>query len=436
MKLSLFQTILLGVFGFSALAGLVVFATFSSTGGGADTIGPVVIWGTLPKEGIQSTITTLAQSSEEFKDISYVQKNPATLSSDIAIAIATGASPDLILASQEELHSLKKFIISIPLETLSINIFRNTFIDEAKLFVASGGAGYHGIPFLVDPLVLFSNTTILSSNGIVRPPTTWEGLIGLVPNIAVLTPAQQITRGLIALGTYDNVNNARGILSTLFLQQGIPMSSYSTNGNLIADLNEGPSKNASSGAAVLSFYTQFADPSKVSYTWNSSLSNSTQMFLAGDLALYLGYVSEAQYLQAANPNLNFKVTPVPQSALAEAKSVYGVMYAFMIPHGAKNTNGAYQTALLFTNSDAQIAAARATGLAPATLNELAKIPPSDPIAAVSYPAALYSKGWLFPSFSGVDRVFSSMIGNVISGRSTPDTALTDAKSSLSALFEQ
>ncbi len=436
MKLSLFQTILLGVFGFSALAGLFVFATYSSTGGGADTIGPVVIWGTLPKEGMQSAITALAQSSEEFKEVSYVQKNPATLSSDIAIAIATGASPDLILASQEELHSLKKFIISIPLETLSINLFRNTFLDEGKLFSASGGVGHYGIPFLVDPLVLFSNTSILSSNGIARPPTTWEALIGLVPNIAVLTPAQQITRGLIALGTYDNVNNARGILSTLFLQQGIPMSLYSTNGNLVADLGEGSSKNSSSGSAVLGFYTQFADPSKVSYTWNTSLSNSTQMFLAGDLALYLGYVSEARYLQAANPNLNFNVTPVPQSALAQAKSVYGLVYAFMIPHGAKNTNGAYQTALLFANSSAQVAAAAATGLAPATLNELAKVPPSDPIAAVSYPAALYSRGWLSPTSIDVDRVFSGMIGNVISGRSKPDTALTDAKRSLNALLEQ
>ena len=436
MKSSLFQTIFLGIFGLSALVGLFIFATYSGSGGSADAIGTVVIWGTLPKEAMQSTLGSAAQLSEAFKSVSYVQKDPATLPSDIAIAIATGSPPDLVLASQEELVSLTKFITPIPLSTLSASIFANTFLDEGKLFTAPGGAGYYGMPFLVDPLVLFSNTAILSSNGIARPPATWEALTGLVPNIAVLTPARQITRGLIALGAYGNVNNARGILSTLFLQQGIPMSAYSTNGNMVADLGEESSKNASSGSAVLSFYTQFADPAKVSYTWNTSLSNATQMFLAGDLALYLGYVSEARYLQAANPNLAFNVTPVPQSATARAKGVYGRVYAFMIPRGTQNAAGAYQIAVLLTGSAEQVAAAAATGLAPATLNELAKVPPSDPIAAGSYPSALYSRGWLSPAAADVDRIFSSMIGNMISGRSTPDTALAEAGRSLSALLRQ
>lgn len=436
MKLSIFQTVFLGIFAFSALVGLFIFATYSGKGGSADAIGAVVIWGTLPKEGMQSTLSAAAQLNEAFKNISYVQKDPTTLSSDIAIAIATGAAPDLILASQEELHSLTKFITPIPLSTLSVSTFTNTFLDEGRLFTAPGAAGYYGLPFLVDPLVLFSNNSILSSNGIVRPPATWEALTGLVPNIAILTPARQITRGLIALGTYDNVRNSRGILSTLFLQQGIPMSAYSSQGSLAADLDQDTSKNSPSGSAVLSFYTQFADPAKISYTWNTSLSDSTQMFLAGDLALYLGYVSEARYLKAANPNLAFNVTPAPQSATASAKGVYGRVYAFMIPRGTQNASGAYQAAALLTGGAEQVAAAAATGLAPATLNELANIPPTDPVAAVSYPAALYSKGWLSPAAADVDRVFSGMIGNVISGRSTTDTALSEATRSLNALLQQ
>ncbi len=436
MKLSIFQTVFLGIFVFSALVGLFIFATYSGKGGSADAIGAVVIWGTLPKEGMQSTLSAAAQLNEAFKNVSYVQKDPTTLSSDIAIAIATGAAPDLILSSQEELHSLTKFITPIPLSTLSVSTFTNTFLDEGRLFTAPGAAGYYGLPFLVDPLVLFSNNSILSSNGIVRPPATWEALTGLVPNIAILTPAQQITRGLIALGTYENVRNSRGILSTLFLQQGIPMSAYSSQGSLAADLGQDTSKNSPSGSAVLSFYTQFADPAKISYTWNTSLPDSTQMFLAGDLALYLGYVSEARYLKAANPNLAFNVTPAPQSATVSAKGVYGRVYAFMIPRGTQNAAGAYQAAALLTGGAEQIAAAAATGLAPATLNELAKIPSTDPIAAISYPAALYSKGWLSPAAADVDRVFSGMIGNVISGRSTTDTALSEAMRSLNALLQQ
>jgi hypothetical protein len=283
--------------------------------------------------------------------------------------------------------------------------------------------------------VLFSNRPILSTSGIAKPPATWEALIGLVPNVATLTPSRQVTRGLIALGTYGNVHNARGILSTLFLQQGIPLSSYTANGNLSANFGVAGESSRAPGPAVLGFYTQFADPSKVSYTWNASLPDSQHAFLAGDLALYLGYVSEARYLRSANPNLDFAVSTVPQPATASLKSVYGLLYAFMIPRGAKNAGGAFQAAALLTNSAGQIAAASNTGLAPASLTQLSTAP-ADPIAVVAYAEALYAKGWLSPSPADTDAVFSGMIGSVISGRSTLESALASAESTLSSLLQQ
>lgn len=433
MKISLFQGILFGVFGLGALIGLFVFATYSSNGTGGKNVGTVVIWGTLPKEGMQNALTASAQAEVLLKNVSYMQKNSATLSNDLATAIATNSAPDLILASQEELHSLVKFITQIPSSTLPASTFTNAFVGEGNLFASP--SGYYGIPFLVDPLVLFSNRTILSSEGIAKPPSTWEALVGLVPNVAILTPARQITRGLIALGTYDNVHNARGILSALFIQTGIPISSYSSGGVLSSNLGKNVSSGASLGEAVLGFYTQFTDPSKVSYTWNASMSDSQQEFLTGDLALYLGYASEARFLKSANPNLDFSVSPLPQPATSKVKSAFGLVYAFMIPVGAKNSSGAYQAAALLTNSAEQIASAFATGLAPAVLSELATVP-NDPTSAVAYAEALYTKGWLSPTPANTDLVFSGMIGDVISGRSTLSSALASAERSLSALLQQ
>ncbi len=434
MKISLFQGILFGVFGLGALIGLFVFSTYTNTGNSKSTVGTVVIWGTLPKDELHAVLTAAAQSNTSLKDVSYMQKNPATLPSDLAAAIATGAAPDLVLASQEDLHTLAKFIAPLPPSTLSASTFLNTFVAEGGLFAAPNG-GYYGIPFLVDPLVLFSNQSILSSDAIATPPKTWDALMGLVPKVAQLTPSQQITRGLIALGTYDNVHDARGILSALFLQAGVPLSTYSSGGGLVADLGETSSNTVPPGQSVVGFYTQFADPSKVSYTWNASLPDSQQMFLAGNLALYLGYASEAQYLQAANPNLNFEVTPLPQPATASTKVTYGLVYAFMIPRGAKNPAGAYQAASLLTGSSAQAAAALATGLAPAVRSDLASAP-ANPIAAVAYDEALYAEGWLSPAPADTNRVFSGMINDVISGRSTLDTALVSAASTLSSLLQK
>ena len=435
MKISLFQGILIAVFCLGALVGLFVFATYSGNRSGGSGIGTVIVWGILPKDGMNAMLTTVAQTDTDIKGISYVQKDPKTLPSDLAAAIATGAAPDLVLASQEELHALAKFISPIPPRTLPASTFTSTFTDEGGLFTAPNGAGYYGIPFLIDPLILFWNNNILSSNGIAKPPATWEALTGLVPNIAILTSTKQITRGLIALGTYDNVHNARGILSALFLQTNIPMSAYSSGGVFAANLGVVTSSGVPPGQAVLGFYTQFADPSKVSYTWNSSLPDSEQAFEASDLALYLGYASEARFLAAANPNLSFNVAPLPQPATASVKSTYGLVYAFMIPRNAANASGAYQAAALLTNSAEQTIAANATGLAPATRNELAT-PPSDPVAATAYASALYAKGWLSPAPADVDQVFSSMIQSVVSGRSTLDSALTRAESSLTSLLQQ
>lgn len=429
MKISLFQGILIGVFGLGALIGIFVFATYTGSSG-KNAVGSVVVWGTLPKDEINAVLTLAAKTDASLKNVSYVQKDSTTLASDLAAAIATGSAPDLVLSSQENLHALGKFIMPIP---LAASTFTNTFIQGADIFAAP--TGYYGMPFLVDPLVLFYNRSILSSSGVAKPPATWEALTGLVPQIATLTPTQQVTRGLIALGAYNNVHDARGILSSLFLQTGVPISSYS-GGVLSADLGTAAQNGVPPGQAVVGFYTQFADPSKVSYTWNESLPDSEQSFLAGNLALYIGYASEAQYLLSANPNLNFSVAPLPQPATAQTKSVYGLIYALMIPRGAKNANGAYQVATLLSTGPAeQSTAASATGLAPANLNMVAAVP-TDPTAAIAYGEALYTSGWLSPAPTDTDAVFSGMITDVISGRSTLDTALTSAERSLTALLQQ
>ncbi|MCR4333904.1 MAG: extracellular solute-binding protein [Patescibacteria group bacterium] len=436
MKISLFQGILFGVFGLAALVGLFVFATYSGkNAGGSASVGTVIIWGTLPADDMQEALQLATQVEPILKDVSYVQKNISTLPADLASAIATGGAPDLVLASQEELKPLSKFITPVPLSSLPVSTFTNAFIKAGEVYAAPGGAGYYGIPFLVDPLVLFSNRSILSSNGVAKPPATWEQLVGLVPNIAVLSPSRQVTRGLIALGTYTNVHNARGILSSLFLQQDVPLSSYSVNGALSANLGLVATNGLAPGPAVLGFYTQFADPSKVSYTWNTSLPDSQRSFLAGDLALYLGYVSEASFLQAANPNLDFIVSPLPQPATTQLKNAYGLVYAFMAPRGAKNPGGAYQVAVLLTNAAEQIIAAEATGLAPVTLTQLATVP-VDPVAVVAYSEALYTRGWLSPAPADTDRIFSGMITDVISGRSSLDSALVSTERTLSASLQQ
>jgi ABC-type glycerol-3-phosphate transport system substrate-binding protein len=426
MNITLFKGILFGVFGVAALIGIFVFATYTNNNSSNGGTGPVLIWGTLPGDAIQNLLVTAGQTDEGLRSVMYVEKSAETLPNELASAIATGSGPDLVLDSQENLYALQKFLSPIPFSVLSPSTFTNSFIGGADVYATT--EGYYGIPFLVDPIALFANRSILASAGVPKAPATWEGLVGLVPKVTTYTSSRQITRALIGLGAYPNVQNAAGILETLFLQQGVALSVFE-NGYLKADLGVG-----GSGTPVLVFYSQFADPAKISYTWNSSLPDSRQAFLSGDSALYLGFISEAEYMSAANPNLEVTVTPVPQPATASAKATYGRVYAFMVPRGAHNSTGGYNVAVKLVNTYGAVAGA-ATGRAPALLTDLTS-PPEDAVGEVAYTEALYTKTWLSPPKGDTDTVFSAMIQTVMSGRISLESALANAEGSLTALLQK
>lgn len=432
MKLSFFQIVLFAVFGLAALVGLFVFATYTNNNSDQG-VGTVLIWGTLPESEMDALLTTLGQTTVELRNVTYVEKDPYTLPEELASAIATAGAPDLVLESQENLLALAKYVTPLSLDVLPTSTFTNSFIGGAGIF--SSNNGYYGIPFLVDPLVLYANRSILASSGIASPPGTWEALTGLVSKVARFTPNRQITRGLVALGGYDNVTNARAILSLLFLQTRVPLSGYGATGALAADLRGSNTQGVPAGQSVVTFYTQFADPSKVSYTWNASLPESRQMFLSAESALYLGYLSEARFLREANPNIDLLVSAAPQPGTASTKTSYGRIYAFMIPRGAANPAGAYRAASLFTGVSEQQAAALTLGLAPTALANLERLP-GDPALALGFQEALYTRGWLSPAPARTDQVFSDMISSVISGRYEVDTALMVAERALSAALAQ
>ncbi len=435
MKISIFQAILLGFFVVAGLIGLFVFSTYQGSSGGSEDIGAVVIWGTLPSEEINQALTKSSQTNQALKSVTYVEKNPFNFESEIVSAIASGNAPDLVLISQESLMPLVSVLQVTPASKMSVRDYRSAFVEGGELFLLPNGAGAYGIPLLVDPIILYQNRTILSSSGIAQPPTTWEALTGLASRIVVKSETSNVSRGLIALGTYANIKNAQAILATLFLQAGVKLSTVSTNGLREVDLGGRASGGTPPGEAVLRFYTQFADSSKVFYTWNASLPEAQIAFTGGDLGLYLGFASEAKFFRAANPNLNFDVAPVPQLATSVAKTTYGKIYALAIPRGAKNPDGAYLASVALTGLVENQNLAVATALAPADRALLVTTPP-DPTAAVAYSSALYAKGWLSPARVDVDRIFSAMINNVISGRQTIDTALNSAETSLEVLLRQ
>ncbi len=433
MQMSPFQIAVMAVFGLLAVAGVFVFATYSGIGSESE-VGEVEIWGTLPYETMTGLINAAKQGNRDFIAVGYSEKRPETFDSELANAIAAGQGPDLILINQEQLLTELPRIENIPFSSIPQRTFLDSYVAINQLYLNAGGT--YAVPFVVDPLVLYYNRPMLSSVGAAEAPRTWEAVTGLVSTVTKVDAGQSIAKSGLAFGGYANVTNARAILSLLFLQTGSPITqveSGQVRSTLSGDSAVGSTGNTGPEAAV-NFYTQFANPSRTIYSWNNAMPSSRQAFLAGDLALYIGYASEVDSLRAANPNLDFDMAAIPQSGTASGRVTYGLAYAFAVPKMAMNKSGAYLAAMSLSSSDILPQAARGLNMAPAR-RALLTPDPADIYAAVYYPEALNAKGWLSPAPATVDGIFSGMISNVTSGRSEAGQALSAADQSLDASLE-
>ena len=428
-----FQVIIMGIFGFIALAGLVLFANFQGFSSGAAKVGTVSIWGTLPANEFNYAMSSFRDTHQEYASVSYTERPQETFDADLAEAIASGRGPDLVIISQEDLLAAEAKLALIPSSTISERDFRDNYLPIHELYLVQGGT--YAIPFLVDPLVLYYNRPILASSGAARPPSSWEAVTGLAAVVNQQTDTQTVTRSLIALGTYENVENARAILSLLFLQAGYGVTERTNTGVQSNLANSGGNNFGSSpGESALNFYTEFANPLKTVYSWNRSLPESREAFVAGDLALYLGFASERAGLALANPNLDFDMAPAPVPSLSTTRISYGQAYAFAIPRASGNSEGALRVALTLSEKDSAPLFAHALGMAPAHRGALSPLP-GDLFEPIYYPEALIARGWLSPAPEETDRIFATMINNVLSGRESVASAINTASQSLNAALK-
>lgn len=431
-----FQLILLGIFGLLAFVGLFLFASYSGFGGGKNTVGSVVIWGTLPAESVKAGLDVISQGRKEFKDVGYVEKSATTFDIDLANALASGTGPDLILISEEQLLYEKSKLTIIPYSSIPERTFISTYVPVAELFLSTEGT--YGIPLLVDPLVMYVNRSTLSSAGVAEPPSTWEAVTALTEDLTTRTNDLSIVKSTVALGEYANINNARALVSLFLLQAGVPITGETSLGiraSLVGELSGTAAPSSlPPGVSALTFYTQFANPVKTVYSWSRSLPTAREEFLAGDLAFYFGFASEQPFLAAANPNLDLDMASMPQPGTATKVVTYANVYAFAIPKASKNPSGAFSAALGLSEDASLSAIARAAGMAPAKRTLLTP-GARDRFEPVFYPAALSGKSWLSPLPGKTDTVFATMIGDITSGRRETEDALRAAEQALNAAMQ-
>jgi ABC-type glycerol-3-phosphate transport system substrate-binding protein len=217
----------------------------------------------------------------------------------------------------------------------------------------------------------------------------------------------------------------------LFIQAGSTIVDEA-NATYRVTLNQSQNPGTSPAESVISFYTQFANPSSAQYSWNRGMIEDRRAFLQGTLALYFGMGSERRALEEENANLNFDMAAVPQGADASVRRNYGDFYAFAIPRGSTNQKGATVMATFFTRPENAIKLSDLLGFAPVHLSNMRA--QGDVFNPIINDSALIARAWLDPDPEGSDMVFQEMIEATTGGTQRINEVIRDAVDRLQRLF--
>jgi ABC-type glycerol-3-phosphate transport system substrate-binding protein len=430
-NISNFEKVLMVVFGFLAAVGLLAFSAYRATDSKVSNT-EVVIWGELDKATFDKFIKESSEVGAKKLKITYVQKNRDSIDEDLLNAIASGEAPDSIILSQNFIKKYYDKIYPISYETFPERKFKDTYIQEADLLLTKNGI--FGIPFYVDPLVMYWNEDIFNGLGIATPPSKWSEFPILAQNISKYDVNANISNSFVSFGEYENVNNAKEILSTLIMQTGNQIVNYK-DGNIFSYFST--SVSASSTDNILSaidFYTEYSNPKKIVYSWNRSLPSSKQVFISDKLALYFGKLSEYDNIKTKNPNLNFDVSLVPQVVDSRAKITFGDLYYFIFLKNSKNLLNTYNTITFLTNPESSKIFIKKFDVAPVR-KDIISLGTTDPIKDVGYKSALISRGWIDPDYDSTSKIFKDMIENIVTGKLKSNEAVVNAGIEIKNLIE-
>lgn len=252
-----------------------------------------------PETVIQEILADWEKEHPKIK-INYQNQSPKEYRERLQSALARNEGPDIFRFHITWLPMLKNELDVVPSSVMSSAQFENAFYPVATVNLRSG-ADFKGIPLMMDTLALFYNEDIFQVAN-QRPPTTWEELRQSATELTTKDEDGRILVSGVALGTTNNVDHWSDVLGLLMLQNGADLADP-------AACSQKGEEKICLGADALTFYTLFK---KVDKVWNETMLPSTMAFASGKLAMYFAPSWRVFNIKEINPQLRFKVVPVPQ----------------------------------------------------------------------------------------------------------------------------
>lgn len=342
MKTSPIQLIIMIFFGMMAMGALGVLSGVITLPKSAEEniSGQVVAWGTLDPKAFQFVENQIKLANKNIS-FQYVQKSLINFETQLNEAIASGRGPDIIILSQEQILQNQAKIAVQNLSADSRIAFRETYMNGAHMFLSEDGLIAY--PIAVDPLVMYYNDRLMTSAGFSRPPQFWDEIGSYVEKLTVRNDNRDIRGATMAMGTFNNVVYGLDIISALILQTGTPIVdrqiTYTTTNTpitsyrAVVDTPQTPQ--------VIEFFNAFADPNKNLYSWNTSLPRDIDAFSSEFLVFWFGYPTDEATIRAKNPNLVYKIAPIPQIRNSRVRLTYGKIYGAAVLRSSPNIQAAF-----------------------------------------------------------------------------------------------
>ncbi len=307
---------------------------------------------------------------------------------------------------------------------------KNNFVDQVGRDVVIKGQSddpkqgivdqLWGLPLAMDTMALYYNKDVLNAAGIPTPAGTWVEFQDHVKRLTAYDAQGKLVKPAAGIGTSRNVDRSFDLLSLLMMQNGAQMA----DANGLPTFNRTPenlTRDVPPGLEALTFYTDFANPSKEVFTWDDTQPNSFDAFAAGKTAYYFGYAYSLPMLRARAPKLNFGITNVPQIDPAN-KVNYANYWVEAVSKKTAHPDAAWDFVQFATAAD-QAKLYLAKTAKPTALRSLVNTQLSDPDVGIFASQVLTARSWYVGSnIKATESVFDEMIDSTLSG-APPDRAI-------------
>ena len=428
--------ILIGGIAFVVFLTIIVVLVRLGGGDSATQSAELEFWGVFDDRAVFDETIRAYTAANENVSIRYTLFSYADYERELIDALAAGRGPDVFMIHHTWLPKHGDKLMPAPERIpgeeepfFTVAEYNNTFVDVATRDLVSNNRIY-AMPLYVDTLALYWNKDLFGTAGVALPPKTWTEFNDVVPQLVRRDEQQNIVQAGTSMGTARNVNRSTDILMMLMLQNGTqmvaPNGSQATFGTSVDGQPVGEN--------ALTYYTDFAMPTKRVYTWNDAQDYNIDAFAAGRVAMMLNYSHQIPLIRAKNPRLNFAIAPAPQHNPADARN-YASYWAVGVSRASEVSDTAWHFVRYLTSAPGIVPYLNAS-LRPSARFDLIDQQRFDTDLGVFAQQALTARSWFQADNLAIETIFADMIENVILGRQTVRRALQEAEAQVSVLLDR